>query len=295
MKIRTVEYAIRETFLSLKRNSMMTFASIGTVAVSLFILGMFLALVVNLNRMAEALESQVTINVYLEDALKSADINALGDRLRQMQGIDTVSFVDKAEAMTRFRQRLGDQKFLVDALGDSNPLPNSFEVTVRQPDMVKTAAHHIADFDGVEEVKYGQDVVEHLFSITRLLRVFGLALMLLLAGATLFIISNTIRLTVFARRREIAIMKYVGATDWFIRGPFMLEGVVLGFLGGVVASVALRLFYAAVTNKIYDALAFFPLLPMHPFLYYVYAFILLCGMAIGALGSVISLKRFLEV
>jgi cell division transport system permease protein len=118
--------------------------------------------------------------------------------------------------------------------------------------------------------------------------------MVLLAGVTLFIISNTIRLTVFARRKEIAIMKYVGATDWFIRWPFVLEGVVLGFVGGVIAAVALRSFYAAMAAKIYSTLAFFPLMPQYPFMTYVTVVIVLSGMIIGALGSAISLKRFLK-
>ena len=160
--------------------------------------------------------------------------------------------------------------------------------------MVETAAKVIEKMDGVESAKYGQDVVQHLFDITRLIRLFGLALMVLLAGATLFIISNTIRLTVFARRKEIAIMKYVGATDWFIRWPFMLEGVVLGFIGGVIAAVALRSFYAAMAAKIYSTLAFFPLMPQYPFMNYITVVIVLSGMTIGALGSAISLKRFLK-
>ena len=149
--------------------------------------------------------------------------------------------------------------------------------------------------DGVQEAKYGQDVIEHLFAITRLIRIFGLVLMVLLAGATLFIISNTIRLTVFARRKEIAIMKYVGATDWFIRWPFLLEGMVLGFVGGVIAAVALRSFYAAMAAKITDTLTFFPLMPQYPSMNYITVALLLAGMAIGALGSALSLKRFLKV
>ena len=196
--------------------------------------------------------------------------------------------------MKRFKERLGDQQFLLDALGDVNPLPNSFEVLVRRPDMVKTAAASIEQMDGVEMAKYGQDVVEHLFDITRLIRLFGAILMVLLAGATLFIISNTIRLTVIARRKEIAIMKYVGATDWFIRWPFLLEGIVLGFAGSILALVALRVAYGMITAKVYDTLAFFPLLPLYPFLDYVGLVLLLCGMFIGAMGSTISLKRLLK-
>ena len=295
MKLRTSEYFIAEVLRSLKRNSWMSFASIGTVAVSLFVLGVFLILVLNMNRMASALESQVQISVYLEDNLKKADIDSLEKDINNMQGIETVKFVSRDEAKERLAERLGDQKYLLDALGDKNPLPNAFEITVARPDMVETAANTLDKMAGVESAKYGQDVVEHLFDITRLMRIFGLLLMVLLAGATLFIISNTIRLTVFARRKEIAIMKYVGATDWFIRWPFLLEGVVLGFIGGLIAAVALRSFYAAMAAKIYNTLAFFPLMPQYPFMNYVAIAIILAGMVIGATGSTISLKRFLKV
>ena len=295
MKLRTGEYFIQEVFRSLKRNNWMSFASIGTVAVSLFVLGVFLILVLNMNRMASMLESQVQISVYLQDDVKKSDRIDLQSDIEKMQGIDTVKFVDKDAAKERLSERLGDQKYLLDALGDKNPLPDSFEVTVKTPEMVETAAKAIERMDGVESAKYGQDVVEHLFDITRLMRIFGLVLMLLLAGATIFIISNTIRLTVFARRKEIAIMKYVGATDWFIRWPFLMEGIVLGCIGGILSALALRSFYAAMAAKIYNTLAFFPLMPQYPFMNYVTAAIILSGMLIGAIGSAFSLKRFLEV
>ena len=295
MKLRTGEYFIQEVFLSLKRNNWMSAASIGTVAVSLFVLGVFFILLLNMNRLASSLESQVQISVYLADDLKKADRDDLAFDIKNMQGIESIKFVSRDEAKERLAQRLGDQKYLLDALGEQNPLPDAFELTVKQPDMVETAAKAIEKMPGVEAAKYGQDVVENLFAITRLMRIFGVALMLLLAGATLFIISNTIRLTVFARRKEIAIMKYVGATDWFIRWPFLLEGIVLGFVGGIIAALVLRSFYAAMAAKIYDTLAFFPLMPQYPFMNYVAIAIILSGMAIGAIGSTISLKRFLKV
>ncbi len=295
MKFRTSEYFITEVAHSLRRNSWMSLASVGTVAVSLFVLGVFLILVLNINRMAGMLESQVQISVYLEDSVSDVDRRGLEHDIREMQGIDTVKFVSRDEAKERLSERLGDQKYLLDALGDTNPLPDSFEVTVTQPDMVETAAHTIEHFEGVESARYGQDVVQHLFDITRLLRIFGVALMFLLAAATVFIISNTIRLTVYARRKEVAIMKYVGATDWFIRWPFLLEGIVLGFIGGIVSAIVLRSFYAAMASKIYSTLTFFPLIPQYPFMNYVSVALILAGMAIGALGSTISLKRFLKV
>lgn len=295
MKLRTSEYFIQETLRSLRRNNWMSFASIGTVAVSLFVLGVFLLLVLNMNRLASSLESQVQISVYLADGLSESARKDIASDIQALQGIEEIRYVPKEEAKERLAKRLGDQKYLLDALGEKNPLPDSFEVVLKSPDLVETAAAAITRMDGVEQAKYGQDVIEHLFAITRLIRIFGLALMVLLAGATLFIISNTIRLTVFARRKEVAIMKYVGATDWFIRWPFLLEGVVLGFVGGVLAAIALQSFYAAMASKIYETLAFFPLLPQYPYMYYVSAAILISGMGIGALGSTISLKRFLKV
>ena len=295
MRLKTGEYFIQEVFHSLRRNNWMTFASIGTVAVSLFVLGVFLILVLNMNRLAGMLESQVQISVYLEDHLTDREKRQIGYDIESLQGIDTVTYVDREEAKARLAERLGDQKYLLDALSEDNPLPDAFEVTVTTPSVVESAAEAIDSLQGVEEAKYGQDVVEHLFDITRLMRIFGFVLMGLLGGATLFIISNTIRLTVFARRREIAIMKYVGATDWFIRWPFLLEGMIMGFVGALIASVALYKGYNAIQAKIYGTLAFFPMLPSWPTMGWLCGGLVCVGTLIGALGSSISLRKFLDV
>lgn len=295
MKVRTIEYYIREVFISLRRNNWMSVASIGTVAVSLFIFGMFLMMVMNMNKLAENMESQVQINVYLLDKVDREQARDIEKDLKEIEGVESVGFVTKDEAMERFKDRLGDQKTLLDALDETNPLPDSFEVTVTNPDLVKTAAEKMEKLDGVECAKYGQDVMEHLFEITRLLRIFGFTLMLVLAFAALFIISNTIRLTVFARRKEIAIMKYVGATDWFIRWPFVMEGMVLGLFGSIIAAMVLRTAYTAMAEKVYDTLAFFPLIPEQPFLTYITIVVVISGMVVGAIGSAVSIKKFLKV
>lgn len=295
MKIRTSEYFIREVCRSLKRNNWMSLASVGTVAVSLFIFGMFMMLVMNMNKMADSLESQVQINVYLQDDVSREQARDIEKDLKNLQGVEQVTFVSREEAMERFKERLGDQKTLLEALDETNPLPDSFEVMITQPELVKTAAASIERYDGVESAKYGQDVMEHLFDMTRLIRIFGFSIMLVLALATLFIIANTIRLTVFARRKEIAIMKYVGATDWFIRWPFILEGMVMGLFGSIIAAIVLRFAYTGVVEAIYESLAFFPLIPTYPFINYVTLLVIISGMIIGATGSALSLKRFLKV
>ena len=295
MKLQTIEYYFREVIHSMIRNRWMTFASIGTVAVSLFILGVFAILVTNMTKMASSLESQIQISAYLDDALTDEGRDEVEKMITDMKSVSSVEYVTKEKALEILQDRLGEQKKILDALGDSNPLPNAFTVTVKSADDVKKTADAIADLYGVEEVKYGQDVAANLFDLTHLIRLFGFFLMLLLTFATIFIISNTIRLTVFARRKEIAIMKFVGATDWFIRWPFILEGMGLGFIGGGISAVALRSFYTAMLAKISSTLAFFPTVGQTPFITYMTIGIISAGICIGILGSTISLKKFLEV
>lgn len=295
MKLSTSEYFIKEVYTSFKRNIWMTLASIFTVVLSLFILGFFSIVILNLNKMADTLESQVQISVYLKDDLSQEEIDETKETLSKIEGLQDIKFTTREEAMKNFKERLGDQQFLLDALDDTNPLPNSFSLTVTSPQQVKTIADTAAALDSVESVSYSQDIINHLFNLTHLIRLIGVALIILLTGAAIFIISNTIRLTVFARRKEIAIMKYVGATDWFIRWPFLLEGICLGFIGGGLATIFLYIVYNQVTQEIYEAMAFFPLIPQHPFIDYISLAILVAGIIIGALGSTISLKRFLKV
>ncbi len=295
MKIRTFEYFVKETLLSLKRNGLMSFASVTTVALSLLILGMFLVMVLNLNNMASALESQVQISVYLKDNLSDVEMREVGTRITKLPGVTQVNFVSKDEALERFKERLGEQQGILSALGETNPLPNAFEVKVDKPERVKPMADAIGQFKGVENTKFGQEVVEQLFTLTKMVRIFGLVLIVFLALAALFIISNTIRLTVFARRKEIGIMKYVGATDWFIRWPFLLEGMVLGFGGALIAVLLLNQTYGALIHRVYESLAFLPLIPQYPFITNISFVLLVVGTVIGALGSSISLRRFMKV
>ena len=295
MKIRTLEYFVKEAAISLKRNNLMSFASITTVAISLVILGLFLIMVMNLNNMAAHLESQVQINVYLEDNLSEAERYEIGNNIKKIKGVEEITFVTKHEAIERFRERLGEQKYLLDALDDANPLPYSYEVKLTLPEQVKSAAAEIAEYPGVKTAKFGQEAIEQLFKLTHMIRVFGVVLILFLVFATLFIISNTIRLTVFARRKEIGIMKYVGATDWFIRWPFIMEGMALGFGGALIATLVLRTSYSAITNQIYQSFMFLPLIPQYPFLTNLTILLIVLGMIIGALGSAISLKKFMKV
>ena len=166
---------------------------------------------------------------------------------------------------------------------------------VDRPERIKTLVAQVEHWPKVETAKFGQEVVEHLFALTRVMRIGGAVLIVFLCFATLFIIINTIRLTVFARRREVVIMKYVGATDWFIRWPFMLEGMTLGLGGGIIACAVVDLIYVSLSGRLHTTFAFFPVLPSWPTLLYADIFILICGTLIGAFGRYLSLKKFLRV
>ena len=295
MKPRTLKYFFKEALKSMKRNGLMTLASISTVALSLFMLGVFLCGVINLNNMASSLENQVQLSIYLKDGLTTDQIMAVGKQIKAIPNLKHLEFVNKEQAMKEFKARLGDQQQLVNALGDVNPLPNSYVLTFDNPSDVKATAKLAATFQGVESTHYGQDIVEELFRITQVIRIGGIVLIGFLAAATLFIISNTIRLTVFARRKEIAIMKYVGATNGFIRWPFLIEGMLLGLVGAVIAVLCVGEFYHFITMEVSESLAFFPLVPLFPVFYDVAIYILGGGIVVGAIGSTISLKQYMKV
>lgn len=295
MSLSTKEYFVKETFKSIKRNQLMSLASVSTVALSLLVLGIFMVMVLNANHIAKFLETQVQISVYMEDSASTEKLASTGKTLKALPGVTSVKAVTKEEALERFKERLGDQANLLDFIGDENPFPYSFEVNVDKPERINELAPKINELEGVETAKFAQEVVEHIFQLTKMLRIGGSLLVIALALATLFIIVNTIRITVFARRREVTIMKYVGATDWFIRWPFLLEGMFLGFTGALIATFVISQVYGAILERVHATLAFFPLLPAWPLLVYINITLIVIGTAIGAAGSSISLRKFLKV
>ncbi|MCG1013060.1 ABC transporter permease [Tepidanaerobacter sp. GT38] len=290
MKLRTIKYFFRESFTSLIRNRWMSLASIGAVASALIILGSFLLLSVNFDYILKDVESQVEITAYLEDSVDEADITKLNNGIAAIEGVKEIKFISKEEAIEEFKEQVGREILE----GIENPLPNSFRIKVNDPHEVAAIAEKIQRFAGIDEVKYGKGIVEKLFNIIHWVRIIGMVIMAVFAAVSIFIISNTIRLTVFARRREINIMKYIGATDWFVRWPFLIEGMVLGLIGSSLAigilAVAYNYLYIAVKINI----PMIALLPIEQFYDYALGFLGI-GMLIGAFGSSFSIKRFLNV
>lgn len=288
-------YFWKETFYSLFRNKFMAVASVLTVTLSMFILGVFLCAVLNINHMATYLENQVEMTVYLKDGLNTEQVMAVGKRLKALPDLKEIKFTNKDQAMAEFKQRLGDQQGILDAI-NGNPLPSSYSTSFATPASLKNAVSIVTQYPEVDSVQYGQDIIEQLYKVAQVIRIGGIILIVFLAGAELFIISNTIRLTVFARRREIQIMKYVGATNGFIRWPFIFEGMIIGFIGSGLSAFILWEGYKVVLMEMAQAgLVFIPMIPLWPFIGYMTVMLLAAGIIIGILGSTISLRKYMKV
>ena len=284
MKFRTFLYFLKEAFRSFFRNGWMTIASILTVTLSLFILGMFMTTVWNLNHAASYLENQVELSVYLKDGLTSEQIHAVEQKIKSVPQTKSVAFVNKDQALAEFKDRLGDQSYLLDSL-NGNPLPSSFTVVYETPEGVHHGAELFVKYPEVESVQYGQDTIEKLFQFTQIVRIGGMILIIFLAFAT-----------IYARRKEIEIMKYVGATNGFIRWPFLLEGMILGTIGAIFAGVSLwQLYVWALRELVTNGFAFLPLIPVYPFIAQVAAILLVAGILIGVVGSAISVHKYMKV
>nr|WP_308612923.1 permease-like cell division protein FtsX [uncultured Dialister sp.] len=288
-------YFWKETFYSLFRNKFMAVASVLTVTLSMFILGVFLCAVLNINHMATYLENQVEMTVYLKDGLNTDQVMAVGKKLKALPDLKEIKFTNKDQAMAEFKQRLGDQQGILDAI-NGNPLPSSYSTSFSTPASLKNAVNIVTKYQEVDSVQYGQDIIEQLYKVAQVIRIGGIILIVFLAGAELFIISNTIRLTVFARRREIQIMKYVGATNGFIRWPFIFEGMIIGLLGSGIAAFILWEGYKVVLMEMTQAgLVFIPMIALWPFIGYITVMLLAAGIIIGILGSTISLRKYMKV
>lgn len=290
VKFRTVRYFFKEAFANLFRNGWMSLASIGAVASALIIFGSFLMISINFDYIAKTVESQVEITAYVKDSVDQLKMNQIELSIKGLDEVKEVVFVSKEQALEEFKKQVGEE--LLE--GIENPLPNSFRIKVQTPQEVAGVAEKIQKIDGIEEVKYGKGVVEKLFKITYWMRMLGLAVMAIFAVISVFIISNTIRITVFSRRREISIMKYIGATDWFVRWPFLLEGMMLGFSGSLIAIALLALGYSYIYDLVRINIPMISLLPLREFYDYSLG-LLMVGTFLGAFGSGFSMRRFLKV
>ena len=287
-------FYFREALLSFRRSTLMSMAAILSTTTILLIVGIFLLISVNLNLFLENLESQLEIVVYLEDDISQAEINNLKSNITSIDETKEVKFVSKEEAYQNLLKNLGEQKDILSAI-EKNPLPASFEIQVKDPKMIEQIANQITKFKKVEEVEYGRETAEKLLNFTYIFRIAGMLVLFLLVFASILIISNIIKITVYARRDEIEIMSLTGATSWFIKWPFIIEGFLQGFISAILSIIILYNLYFFATNKVHQVVPFLPLVGDNLDLLPMGIAIVLLGSFVGILGSMFSVGKYLNV
>lgn len=296
---------VREGFKNIFRNGWMSVASVTSIIVSLLILGVFIMLVLNVNSLADQADSQVEVNVFLELNVEQNMRETLQKEIAAMPEISKTTFVTKAQGLEELRKDLGDsgKEPLEGFDKDSNPLPDKIVVEVIEPTTVPFVAEKIEKLNTLHpekpilKVRYGKGTVETLFTITKLIRNVGFIFVAGLAIMSMFLISNTIRVTILARRREIGIMKLVGATNFFIRWPFFIEGALIGLIGSLITVGILFTGYQRLLTAVQGdiALNMLKLMPLEGIWIQLSALLIILGMLVGIVGSTLSMRKFLKV
>jgi cell division transport system permease protein len=291
-----ISFFFKEAFGSLRRNYFMTIAALVTVFLSIVVLGGVLVFVYTSDALLQEVEQKVEITVYLV-ADPDPDATAVKEMTAEITSwpeVKSVVYVSKVDALESLKEDFKDNPEILENL-TSNPLPASFEIALVDPQTVDEVAGRFEGDPIVDEVRYGKEIADKLFAFTSQARNFMLIFIILLGIVAILLISNTIRLSIFARKREVEIMKLVGATNWFIRWPFVIEGVTVGFVGAAVAAAVVLALNAYLVDKIRDSLPFMSV-PLDAVPYVLVIVILLAvGVVIGAAGSGIGLRRFLKV
>ena len=290
-------YNIKQGFVQIFRNRGMSLASIFSIVAMLLILGLFFVITVNVNLFTEVVKQDYDqVEVFLLDDTTKAEAEELMSVIKQQDGVSAVEYRSKAEALEILKQRWGECGYMLDSLG-KNPLPASILISVDSLDNAGDVAKFAGTLEGVDDIQYYQETVDKLTKITNFLQIGALIIMIFLVVVSVVVVSNTVKLTVFARAKEIRIMKYVGATNWFIRGPFLAEGIIIGVLAALVSTGLISLIYAKIIDAIGPqvlAIVSSPLIPVGYMTSNMIIIFIALGASIGAWGSIISMRRFLD-
>lgn len=295
MKARTLGRHIKEAFKSIKRNGWMSIAAISAVAVTLLLVGSFIALLMNANKLAYDIENDVSVRVYIDLAAEDENRDQLRESIEQIEEVETVEYSSRQNELEQVVGSYGDEFTLFQ--GDDNPLHDVFVVNTTAPEYTAPVAEEISQFEYVSDVNYGGATADRLFDMMEGARNVGIVVVIALIFTAIFLISNTIRITIFSRSTEIEIMKLVGATNWFIRWPFIIEGALIGFIGALIPVAIISAVYLNGFDAIMNYLSgtYFAILPPNPFLIQLSALLLGIGIVIGAIGSFLSIRRFLKI
>lgn len=288
-------YFFKEGLHNIFVNGFMSFAAVSVMAACLLITGSFTLVAYNIGVMIEELESQNEIAVYIEDTLSREEAVSLEAQIKKIENIATVEFVPKEEAFENYLKELGDDAYIIEDLREDNPLRDGYKITMKDISLHAQTVEKIGEIAGVGDTVSRKDISDKLLQIKSVVNAVSATLVALLGAVSLFIISNTVKLALFYRREEIAIMKMVGATNTFIRMPFVVEGITLGLLGGVIAYGAQYFVYRYITNGLIAGASFLEVVPFAAFSTTLLLTMLAAGVVIGLVGSVLTIQKFLKV
>ena len=294
-------YLVRQGIIGTWLNRMMSIASVGILTACLIIVGGSGLLAVNIRDLFTSIENQNEVVLFIKDDATEQQIEALGDLVEQMDHVMDYHFVSKEQALAEQKEFMGDQGYLLDGLEDDNPLPASYRITLEGLEHIDAVLAQLDGRAGIDTVSAPTDLAHTLTGIEKTMLILGSIIIGILIVASTVVISNTIRLTLFARRREINIMKYVGATDSFIRLPYVVEGMTIGFISAVISFFVIFGIYGSLGSMLSGSSISWltgmssQLIPFAQLWYWVLGAFLLFGMAVGALGSAISIRRYLRV
>lgn len=298
MRYSVLSYLIKEGFRSTFKQKKMTSASIIIMCATMFIFGLFFVIGENVNSVITQIESQQGIQIFIEEDATDEEIETLGSQIRAINGVNRATFVSKEDALNSMKTTLGDES-LFEGWDEENPFPASYFVTLTDLSLNEQVQSEILALDNVDEIQSQNTTINRLQSLASGIQITTIIILFLLIIISIFIISYTIKLTVHARRREISIMKYVGATNSFIRGPFIVEGIIIGVISAIITLVVLGVSYNAVMSGIGESVLIqeigIGLLSFSEMFYLVLAVYLILGVGIGVLGSTISMRKYLKV
>lgn len=299
MKHSIFGYLLGEGFRNVFHNKKSSGASLAIMCATMLIFGLFFMIIENLNNAVATIESQQGMQVFIKEDTTDAQMTKLGEQIKQIDGVNTVRFVSKTEALNDWKEKLKSQQALFATYDEDNPLPNSYIVTLTDLKLNKQVQEEINKLDFVDDITNSNETIDGLVTIANGVKIVSSVILTLLILISIFIISNTIKLTVHARRKEISIMKYVGATDSFIRWPFVIEGIIIGVIAAIISIAVLGLAYNLIVhllsgNTVLNRMGM-SLLSFSDMITLLIVVYLGLGIGIGALGSTISMRKYLQV
>lgn len=295
MKFNVIGYLIKEGIQNIFKNKKSTFSAILVMCISMLIFGLFFTIGENVNHFMHSVEDAQALRVFILEDTPNSEVLSMKGKIQAINGVNTVTFVSKEEGLESLKESYGEQGYLLDGY----EMPDSYVVTFTDLDLVSEVKAAIGKLDNVDEITSKDETMNTLKAITDWIRIVTMAILIGLVIGSIFIIANTIKLTVYARRREISIMKYVGATNSFIRWPFIVEGVMIGIISAFISVLIVGVSYNVIVAKLLESaivqnlgVTLVTFGDMFNLILIVY---LILGTGIGVLGSILSMRKYLEV